>query len=78
MVVQREPVLGKLPRLGRARGGEGVVVSDHDQRTGVRDQCRLESLDRLEVQVVGRFVEHEGPHLEPEPVCHLELPGLAR
>ena len=40
MVVHREPAPGELPRLGRARDGEGVVVSDHDQRTRVcRTRC---------------------------------------
>ena len=36
-----------------------AVVADDDERAGVLGQLRLQDLERLHVEVVGRFVEHQ-------------------
>ena len=38
---------------------EGTVVGGHDQRAAALDQRRLQPLDRLDVEMVRRLVEHE-------------------
>ena len=47
---------------------ELAVVADEQQRAGELRQLRLEELERLEIQIVGGFVEHEhvgGPREQP-------------
>ena len=36
-----------------------AVVADEQQRAGPLDELRLEQLERLEIEIVGRLVEHE-------------------
>ena len=64
---QTVPIVGYRVRTSstrstRTRLGQPAVVRHHDQGARVVGQAGLQLLDRFEVQVVGRLVEHQAVH----------------
>ena len=46
-------------RAGHDVVEELTIVADYDQRAAERDELFLENLQCLDIEVVGRFIEHE-------------------
>ena len=72
---------GALEReLARRRDAleEAAVVGDHDRRSLVDDERGLELLDRLEVEVVRRLVEHEAVDAARHQLGEVRARPLAR
>ena len=58
-VLLHAPVSFEYQRAGHDVVDERAIVADEQQRARPFDQVRLEQLERLDIEIVGRLVEHE-------------------
>jgi hypothetical protein len=72
-----DALLRDLDDARRQLAHEPAVVGDEDQRALVGPEPLDEGLDRLEVQVVGRLVEHQHVRLLDHLACEDQTRGLA-